>query len=138
MVGRIWNHGPDMWESMRTTGVAFPVFTEDEMSDLMTYLYFSSFVDPPGDIEKGSELFAEKGCLSCHWGGDTEKGAIGQAVSKMKVATVPEVIAAMWNHASDMEKATRAADVVWPQIRPGEMGDLVAFIRSRSKAAAQE
>jgi mono/diheme cytochrome c family protein len=138
MAGVIWNHGPKMWGAMEKAGIEFPVFTENEMSDLMTYLYFSSFVDSPGDPSKGGELFAEKGCLGCHWGGEQGKVAPGRTVSEMKVVAAADVIAAMWNHAGEMEQAIRTVDIAWPQVKPGEMGDLVAFIKSQQKASAEQ
>lgn len=138
MAGTIWNHGPDMWGAMEKAEVPFPLFTEDEMSDLMTYLYFSSFADTPGDPAKGGKLFGEKGCLACHWGDEQGKVAPGTTVSVMKVATAADVIASMWNHAVEMEAAIRAADIVWPQIKPGEMGDLVAFIKSQRIAGTEQ
>ncbi|MBI4559495.1 MAG: c-type cytochrome [Candidatus Hydrogenedentes bacterium] len=138
MAGAIWNHGPDMWGAMEKAGIEFPVFTENEMSDLMTYLYFSSFADSPGDPAKGAELFAEKGCLGCHWGGEQGKVAPGRTVSEMNVLSAADVIAAMWNHAAEMEQAIRAADIAWPQVRPGEMGDLVAFIKSQKEAGGDQ
>ena len=38
-----------MWAAMQEEELAYPEFSAEEMSDLMTYLYFSSFVDEPGD-----------------------------------------------------------------------------------------
>ena len=57
MAGAIWNHGPEMWTSMDDAGIEYREFEEEEMSDLMTYLYFTSFFDPPGDVARGEGIF---------------------------------------------------------------------------------
>lgn len=133
MAGAIWNHGPDMWASMEEAGIEFQEFSPEEMSDLMTYLYFTSFIDPPGDPEVGRRHFEEKGCVACH---EMAPGGVpaGLDISQMQLLSASGVIAAMWNHASEMEEAVRSVNVAWPQFKPGEMRDLVAFIESRSEA----
>lgn len=133
MAGAIWNHGPEMWKSMEEAEVEYQKFSETEMSDLMTYLYFANFIDPPGDPQRGMDLFTEKGCVVCH-AVSKEDTTVGPMVSEMKMANEAEVIAAMWNHASEMIEVARAADVAWPQFRSGEMADVVAFIRSQGKS----
>ena len=134
MAGEIWNHSPKMWASMEELGIQYQKLTEEEMSDLLTYLYFANFVDPPGDPTRGGVLFAEKGCVACHAVSNDEV-AVGPDVSDMKLADEAEVITAMWNHAFKMEEIARASDTAWPQFRSGEMADVVAFIRSRCQPA---
>jgi len=133
MEGQMWNHGPEMWKSMEEAGIGYPTFTAGEMSDLMTYLYFSNLIDPPGDPENGQKLFEEKGCVSCH-GLSPYEDTLAQSVSEMELTSASAVIAAMWNHASEMKEAAETMNVAWPQFKPGEMRDLVAFIRSREPA----
>ena len=134
----MWNHGPNMWESMLDEEIEFPELSGEEMSDLMTYLYFSSFIDPPGDPIRGRDHFTDKGCVGCHepdLAKDLLGTRIGMNVSQMNLLTSSEVVAAMWNHASEMDEATRSSNIAWPQFRPGEMVDLVAFIQSRSNGS---
>ncbi len=138
IAGTMWNHGPIMWESMLEEEIEFPELSEEEMSDLMTYLYFSSFIDPPGDPVRGGEHFRDKGCVRCHepdLAKDLLGTRVGMNVSQMKLQTSSEVVAAMWNHASEMDEATRSSNIAWPQFRPGQMVDLVAFIQSRSNGS---
>ena len=131
MASAMWNHGPSMWETMAGAGDQFPVFSGKEISDIMTFLYFGSFVDLPGDPKRGDELFSEKGCVACHWGGIQVAKSAVLSVSEMELPSAPDVIAAMWNHASEMQEATDSIEVPWPRIKPGEMADLVAFINSK-------
>ena len=132
MAGAMWNHGPEMWRAMTETGSTFPTLSAQEMSDLITYLHFSSFADTAGDPGTGEHLFNEKGCGSCHDSGDPTGNAIGTAVADMDFRTAPDVIAAMWNHTIEMEEAAEVADIAWPQFKPGEMEDLVAFVKQEA------
>jgi len=133
MEGAMWNHGPEMWKSMEEAGIGYPRFAPEEMSDLMTYLYFSNLIDPPGDPEEGRRLFEEKGCVSCH-GLSPFEDTRARSASEMEFPSASAVIAAMWNHASEMKEAAEIINVAWPQFKPGEMRDLVSFIRSRAPA----
>ncbi len=50
-----------------TLGVALPRFSDDEISDLIAYLFFLQYFDPPGDVEAGKTVYIEKGCVLCHY-----------------------------------------------------------------------
>lgn len=126
----MWNHEPGMWESMEAENVPFPQLSPEEFSDLTAYLYFASFVDRPGDPQRGRELFANKGCVKCHGPGQ-DHDMKGIDVASMDFADAPGIIAAMWNHAPLMDAATRYINVAWPQFQPGEMAHLVAYIESQ-------
>lgn len=132
MEGAMLNHAPEMWTSMEQESIDYPQFSAEEISDLMTYLYFSSLVDPPGDPETGQTLFEEKGCISCH-GLSPYEDTMARSASEMEMRSASDVIAAMWNHASEMKEAAEHIKVAWPQFKAGEMRDLVAFIESRSQ-----
>lgn len=134
MAGAIWNHGPNMWAAMEAAGISYPSFSAEEMSDLMTYLYFSSFADGPGDPVRGARLFSEKGCGACHESQASAAPRTALPVAKMKMADAAEVIATMWNHAPEMEEVARTLNMPWPRVKPGEMVDLVAFIRAQGLA----
>jgi hypothetical protein len=38
MAAAMWNHGETMLERMTEAGMAWPVFADDEMADLLAYL----------------------------------------------------------------------------------------------------
>jgi len=130
MAGAIWNHGPEMWSAMADVQMEYPEFSAEEMSDLMTYLYFSSFIDDSGDASEGKKLFNEKGCALCHGDGASNEEQIAPDPAELHLSSAPEVIAALWNHAAEMKEATVLVDVAWPRFKPGEMADLVKYIVS--------
>lgn len=134
IAGFQWNHGPAMWEMMQGRGLPVPEFTAPEMSDIVAYLYFIQYVEEPGDPASGKELFAEKGCSTCH-ATTTAAPSEGPRVADMEVFTTPAaVIAAMWNHASEMEQLTWEKNIVWPTMQGSEMADLIAFLLAASPA----
>ena len=130
IAGTMWNHGPKMWADMARRGITVSSLSPEEMSDIIGYLYFLQFIDPPGVAERGRIVFQEKRCGNCHLA--PAKGAAqGPDFSKSeKLKTQLEVATEMWNHASTMEETMLKESVEWPVFRSGEMADLVAYLIS--------
>jgi len=130
IAGTMWNHGPKMWADMARRGIPMSSLTTEEMSDIIGYLYFLQFSDPPGVAERGRTVFQEKRCGQCHR--SPEKGvAPGADFAKSdKLKTQLEVVTEMWNHASTMEATMLKQSLEWPVFRGGEMADLMAYLIS--------
>jgi mono/diheme cytochrome c family protein len=128
IAGSMWNHGPKMWAKMVEHGIDVPALSVEEMSDLVSYLYFLQFIDPPGDARRGLAVYKEKRCGTCHaLRGVGEK--VGPDLATVeKLDTSLEVITGMWNHAATMEEVMVGANVAWPILKGGEMADLIAYL----------
>jgi len=128
IAGSMWNHGPQMWAKMAERGIGVPVLSTQEMSDLISYLYFLQFIDPPGDARRGLVVYKEKRCGTCHaLRGVGEK--VGPDLATVeKLDTSLDVITGMWNHAATMEEVMVGANVAWPVLQGGEMADLIAYL----------
>jgi len=127
----MWNHGPDMWAKMRAVGVKMPRLSEQEISDLVAYLFFIQYFDPPGNVVEGQRLYMEKGCVLCHYAPAESTKAIAPDLSRTATLASPfELVAAMWNHAPVMEAHIRERGLAWPRFGGDEVRDLVEFIRS--------
>lgn len=128
IAGSMWNHGPQMWARMAERGIEVPVLSTQEMSDLISYLYFFQFIDPPGDARRGLVVYKEKRCGTCHaLRGVGEK--VGPDLATVKnLDTSLEIITGMWNHAATMEEVMVGANVAWPVLQGGEMADLIAYL----------
>ncbi len=125
--GKLWNHSYAMNDWMRARKIPFPRFEETEMADLIAYLYFLAFVGEGGDPDRGASVFLEKGCASCHRAEESGAPDLGES----NVAMDPIVLsAAMWNHAPDMHRLMAEQSVAWPKFEPGDMADLVGYLRS--------
>jgi mono/diheme cytochrome c family protein len=115
-----------------------PSLDPGEMADLVGYLYFFQFIDPPGDARRGRAVYAEKRCGTCH--GSAEAGALvapplGVVVETLR--TPLEIITQMWNHAGRMEERMTEVNVAWPVLKGGEMADLIAFLLRDRGGASQ-
>ena len=125
----MWNHGPVIWGRMEDLGLQRPTFDGNEMADLTAFLYFVRFLEPEGDPMRGEMLFRQKDCQKCHYFG--EKGVEGSFSlshpgadrSKMDIAT------GMWNSGQAMSEMMTRMKLAWPLFGPGEVNDLIEYIR---------
>lgn len=130
IAGHLWNHSVKMWAKMQELSIEVPKFEENEMSDLLAYLYFIRYVDPPGNPQTGEAVFHKKGCISCHPLGGKSRG-IGPNLSQSEKITSPvDIATTMWNHAPVMEELMKAGGQEWPRFEGDEMRDLVEYLKS--------
>lgn len=130
ITGAMWNKGPRMWATMAERGIGIPSLGVEELADLVSYLYFFQFIDPPGDAGRGWAVYREKQCGTCHVAEDGKPVAppLGGVVEKLE--TPLGVMTEMWNHAGEMEEKMAEENVPWPIFKGGEMADLIAYLLS--------
>jgi cytochrome c551/c552 len=130
----MWNKGPTVLARMAQTQTGIPKFTPKEMADLLAYLYFLHFIDEPGNPIDGKKLFGEIGCSKCH-GMDGKQGMLMDVdLSKyQKVLSPMDIVAGIWNHSAEIDKAVKEKGIPWPRIKKGEMAHLLEFIRTSKK-----
>ncbi|MGC1454423.1 MAG: c-type cytochrome [Nitrospirota bacterium] len=130
----MWNKSPEMiLFTIAPTQCGVPRFTAKEMTDLLAYLYFLHYTDEPGDSSKGKKLFSAFGCAQCH-GLDGKHGTLMYIdLSNFRNSQPTEIVASIWNHSVKMQAATGEKGVSWPQLKKGEMADLLEFIRTPLK-----
>jgi hypothetical protein len=104
------------------------------MADLIAYLYFLHFIDDPGNPTQGKKGFLDMGCVKCH-GRDGKPGEqMTVSLSKYQKGTSPmEIVAGIWNHSAEIEKAMREKGIAWPRFKKGDLTDLLEFIRTPGK-----
>ncbi len=129
----MWNKGPTVLVKIAQTQCGIPKFTSTEMADLLAYLYFLHFIDEPGDRMRGEKIFSNTGCSQCH-GPDRKSGKLTYIdLSKYQATAEMEIVASMWNHSKEIQKAVGAQNMPWPRFKQGEMADLLEFIRTPKK-----
>ncbi len=136
IVGAMWNHGPRMWEKMAERWIDVPSLATEDLSDLVSYLYFFQFIDPPGDPARGRLVFRAKQCGNCHAlrGGGKD---VGPPLAEGDAPSTPlAIITAMWNHAGKMDRKMLEENLSWPALDGTELADLVAYILSERERAA--
>lgn len=127
IAGTMWNHGGEMMQGMIDLGLAWPRFSGQEMSDLIAYIYFLRFNDPPGERQRGKEVFRDKNCSRCH-NLPEEPARPGQRRIP-KLESPMTLVMSMWNHAARMDSLMNAVKISWPEFSPEEMTNLYAFLK---------
>ncbi len=124
----MWDKAPAMLAAMTARGIPVPQLRAEEMADIVAYLYAVQYFAVPGDRQRGARVAKDKGCLGCH----TVLARDGTAPAELsRVAGLESpagVIGALWNHSFLAEPAARKRG--WSALRPDEMADLLAFLRS--------
>ncbi|HEY6061649.1 MAG TPA: c-type cytochrome [Gemmatimonadales bacterium] len=132
LAGEFWNHTPRMIVTLRRQGVRWPTFTESELADVISYIYYVKLFDPPGDADLGAQWFREKRCVECHAVGGTG-GHVGPALDSYARYIAPIMLAeGMWNHGPAMQEAQTEHRIPIPTFLGREMADIQAYIRSAS------
>ncbi len=130
IAGRLWNHGPKMWARMEKEGIPQPIFSGNEMADIIAFLYFLEFRVKPGNIERGRRIFQEKGCQKCH-AINNEGDKVGPNLAETKgLDNLIAISSAMWNHNIKMQEEMKKQNVPFPRFTGDELADLLGFIRS--------
>lgn len=136
LMAAIWNHLPGMVGRMRELGIERPRLTPEESGDLIAFLYAFDYFDPPGDVERGKQLFEAKQCIVCHRAGGVGgvvgpdldfRASLGQFVAPIQVA------AAMWNHGPAMSEAMLARGIKRPRFAVDELIDIITYLESGSQ-----
>jgi mono/diheme cytochrome c family protein len=130
IAGAMWNHGPKMWAKMADRGLSIPSISSEEMSDLVSYLYFLQFIDASGNPVQGQRVYQEKRCGKCHTLPAVGGTAAPDITKAAKLKTPLEIVTDMWNHATTMEQKMVEENLQWPVFKGGEMADLIAYLLS--------
>jgi len=132
LAGLFWNHTPRMIETVRRRGFPWPTLSEQELADVISYVYYVKLFDEPGDPELGERWFRDKRCVQCHRLGGAG-GRVGPALDGYARYVAPIMLAeGMWNHGPAMQATQRQSGVPTPTFEGREMADLQAYIRRAS------
>lgn len=135
IAGLMWNHSFTMLDAMEEAGTSFSPMEENELSDLIAYLYFVPYPDRSGEPSLGLGVFRSKGCNSCHGDDGMEWGEAVLGRSPSHRSSPVTILTAFWNHAPRMEVQMRSAGISWPRFEGDEMRDLLAYLAATIPAA---
>ncbi|MFQ5674358.1 MAG: c-type cytochrome [bacterium] len=128
IVAMMWNHSPEMSQVMQKPQ-EMPIFSEQEMADLIAFIYFLNYLDEPGDAEKGRLVLQEKKCLTCHKIAG-KGGQIAPALDTVQRFANPLSLAQnMWNHGTGMSATMTVRGVDRPTFEGSELVDLFTYLR---------
>ncbi len=133
LAGKMWNHGPEMWELMKQENIKIPVFQSGEMCNIVYYLYNLKLQDEPGDATLGHKLILERNCLNCHSLDGAGNNLSVDFRTIKEISSPVEMIAAMWSHAPAMDEKRIEKKMRWPKLDARDMANLYAYLSSLSK-----
>lgn len=132
LAGEFWNHTPRMIATVRRQGFQWPTFSESELADIISYIYYVKLFDEPGDADLGGQWFREKRCVACHAVGGAG-GHVGPALDGYARYIAPIMLAeGMWNHGPAMQRQQATHGVPIPTFVGREMADIQAYLRRES------
>ncbi len=128
---QMWNHANEMDTATQNRGIRWPKLSEQDVVDLL--LFLSKLPEAQTEMpafrigEPGlGRIVFERSCESCHSFGAADRSKV-DLLARSRPSSITGYIAAMWNHAPDMRR--RAGST--PELKPGEMPDLIAFLFSQ-------
>jgi cytochrome c2 len=122
LAATMWNHAPGMWAAMRDRQIVAGELDQQAAQDLMAFFYAARFFEKPGDAGRGKRAFESLGCAGCH----------SLPVSQWQGLTDPiALLAAMWNHRSQMQAATASKGAKFPILSAQELTDMLVYLRSQ-------
>jgi mono/diheme cytochrome c family protein len=85
--------------------------------------------EAPGDATRGQAVFAAKQCVRCH--ASRGQPSVGPVVEELRRPQgAYELAGRFWNHAPAMFTSLRRDGIAWPELEPGEMADLMAYLQA--------
>ena len=134
--GSLWNHIPRMLDTMRERGIDRPAMSRDDMEKLVEYIFYASFLDAPGDAQRGRTLFEQRSCARCHQVGG-RGGTNGPRLDELgPYATSIFMAQALWNHGPGMAAKVKELGLEWPRLEDEDLSNLLAFIRGKDTPPA--
>jgi hypothetical protein len=109
-------------------GLAWPVFSIQEMADLLSFLGADSHRERAANLDRGRLLLVQKECLKCHaLAGEGSRAAPDLTRFREFGNPVP-LATAMWNKAPAMLERIGASGIPYPIFNEGELTDLLGFL----------
>ncbi len=131
IAGMMWNHASNMNAVMTRNKISYPEFKNDEMANLISYLYFKNQTRVSGTTEEGKKLISQKGCISCHSTGNSYNAP---AINKIgPFQTSNEFFGDLWNHLPMMEKTSFAIGKSLPKLLPSDVKSLYLYFNRKER-----
>jgi len=125
---RMWNHLPQMRKQAAWAGIPFPAFSENEMSQLLAYLFAKRYFEEQGKPVRGKSVFTAKKCVTCH---DQPSSGAPDLRRNNGEYSSHGMAAAVWRHGPKMQAEIAKRGEAWPVLSGEQIADLVAYLNSR-------
>jgi len=117
----MWNHQPSMKQPS-------PELSQEEMRQLLAYIWMGQYFRGTGNADHGKAVFQEKSCATCH--NDPSSGAPKLAGHKDSYSDIT-IISALWDHGPRMLDGMTQRHLAWPRFTAQQMSDLIAYLNAQ-------
>jgi mono/diheme cytochrome c family protein len=115
----MWNHEPSMKNPP-------PDLSQEEMRQIIGYVWATQYFRSTGSAERGKKVFAEMSCAACHE--DAASGA--PKLTKAKGHSEITMVSTLWEHGPRMLEMMKGKQLAWPRFTAQQMTDLIAYLNS--------
>jgi len=116
----MWNHQPSMKPQP-------PTFSQEEMRQILGYVWARQYFRGDGSADRGKKVFDEKSCATCH--NDPSSGAPKLAHGTEAYSDIT-MISVLWSHGPRMLERMNEKKIAWPRFTAPQMSDLIAYLNS--------
>lgn len=137
LAAAMWNHAAQVGETTGAAPVERTTIAGTELPNLVAYIVAADR-DPRGDAapaifgvaERGTRVFTEKGCASCHNTGGNGSARGPNFGPHAPGASITELAGRLWNHGPALraDQPTRGTRVL--RLTGQEMADIIAYLHS--------
>ena len=116
-----------MWEHQPSMKQPSPVFSTEEMRQVLAYVWARQYFSGDGSVSRGIKVFTDKTCATCH--NDASSGAprISRRPDGYSAITMVSVL---WEHGPQMLDRMNQRKLAWPRFTSQQMSDLIAYLNS--------
>ena len=118
----------DMWNHQSSMKQQPPNLSQEEMRQLLGYLWTKEYFRGSGDAERGKKVFTDKNCATCHNNASSGAPPLGKTAEGYSDITM---ISALWDHGPRMLELMNERKLPWPRFTAQQMADLIAYLNSR-------
>lgn len=117
----------DMWNHHFSMKQPPPQLSQEEMRQIIGYIWARQYFHGDGNVERGKKVFVEKNCGKCH--NDPSSGAPKLAKGKAAYSDIT-MVAVLWQHGPHMLDMMTQRKIAWPRFTAQQMTDLIAYLNS--------
>jgi mono/diheme cytochrome c family protein len=117
----MWNHQPRMKQPS-------PTFSQEEMRQIIGYLWAQQYFRGDGNAAHGKRVFEEKSCGICH--NDASSGAPKLTKGAEPFSDI-RMVSVLWGHGPRMLELMNQKRIAWPRFTAQEMSDLIAYLNTQ-------
>jgi mono/diheme cytochrome c family protein len=116
-----------MWNHQTAMKQPAPSFSQEEMRQLLGYIWMRPYFRGAGDPARGRKVFMAKNCAACHDAGANGAPKLGKTPDGYSDVTM---MSTLWDHGPRMLELMNEHKLPWPTFTAPEMTDLIAYLNS--------